>query len=149
MKARPEVGPFNLRPLSEPQQLFSHPPAHADLHLSTFWQAVFRIPNCFPSYVLHANSYGSGAAASCRGLAQIRDHALQRIRLYRGLPQDHRHTPRRTVLSTTEREGLLAFPGSTDECIRLYTFNESDLALIGGAPWRRRAVVEGPRPWMA
>lgn len=38
--------------------------------------------------------------------------------------------PRRTVLSTTERESLLAFPDSKDELIRHYTFNESDLALI-------------------
>ncbi|MFJ4292899.1 Tn3 family transposase [Cupriavidus sp. NPDC089707] len=38
--------------------------------------------------------------------------------------------PRRTVLSTTERESLLAFPDSQDELIRHYTFNESDLALV-------------------
>lgn len=38
--------------------------------------------------------------------------------------------PRRTVLSTTERESLLTFPDSKDELIRHYTFNESDLALI-------------------
>lgn len=38
--------------------------------------------------------------------------------------------PRRTVLSTNERETLLAFPASEEELIRHYTFNESDLALI-------------------
>ncbi|WP_020201300.1 Tn3 family transposase [Cupriavidus sp. WS] len=38
--------------------------------------------------------------------------------------------PRRTVLSTSERESLLAFPDSEDELIRHYTFNESDHALI-------------------
>jgi hypothetical protein len=38
--------------------------------------------------------------------------------------------PRRTVLSATERETLLAFPDSEDELIRHYTFNETDLALI-------------------
>ena len=38
--------------------------------------------------------------------------------------------PRRSILSTTERESLLAIPAAGDELIRLYTFNESDLALI-------------------
>ncbi|MDT4811277.1 Tn3 family transposase ISPa38 [compost metagenome] len=38
--------------------------------------------------------------------------------------------PRRTVLSTTERESLLALPDTDEELIRHYTFNESDLALI-------------------
>ncbi|CAG9187699.1 hypothetical protein LMG23994_07144 [Cupriavidus pinatubonensis] len=38
--------------------------------------------------------------------------------------------PRRTVLSTIERESLLAFPDSQDELIRRYTLNESDLALV-------------------
>lgn len=38
--------------------------------------------------------------------------------------------PRRTVLSTTERENLLSFPDTDAELVRHYTFNESDLALI-------------------
>jgi TnpA family transposase len=38
--------------------------------------------------------------------------------------------PRRSILSTTERESLLAIPVAGDELIRLYTFSESDLALI-------------------
>ncbi len=45
--------------------------------------------------------------------------------------------PRRSILSGPERDSLLAIPESTEELIRLYTFNESDLALIrqhrGGA----------------
>ncbi len=38
--------------------------------------------------------------------------------------------PRRSILSATERAGLLALPESQDDLIRLYTFDESDLALI-------------------
>ena len=38
--------------------------------------------------------------------------------------------PRRSILSATERDGLLAIPTAGDELIRLYTFNETDLALI-------------------
>ena len=38
--------------------------------------------------------------------------------------------PRRSILSATEREGLLAVPTAGDELIRLYTFNDTDLALI-------------------
>jgi TnpA family transposase len=38
--------------------------------------------------------------------------------------------PRRSILSATERESLLAVPEDRDELIRLYTFNEADLALI-------------------
>lgn len=38
--------------------------------------------------------------------------------------------PRRSILSTTERESLLTLPASDDELIRRYTFDESDLALI-------------------
>jgi TnpA family transposase len=38
--------------------------------------------------------------------------------------------PRRSILSATERESLLAIPVAGDELIRLYTFSESDLALI-------------------
>lgn len=38
--------------------------------------------------------------------------------------------PRRSILSTTERNNLLALPAEKDELIRLYTFNETDLAII-------------------
>jgi hypothetical protein len=38
--------------------------------------------------------------------------------------------PRRSILSTTERENLLALPQSRDDLIRYYTFSESDLSLI-------------------
>jgi len=38
--------------------------------------------------------------------------------------------PRRSILSATEREGLLAIPTASDELIRLYTFSDTDLALI-------------------
>ena len=38
--------------------------------------------------------------------------------------------PRRSILSATERESLFTIPAVGDELIRLYTFNEADLALI-------------------
>ena len=38
--------------------------------------------------------------------------------------------PRRSILSTTERDSLFALPESKDELIRLYTFNELDLSVI-------------------
>ena len=38
--------------------------------------------------------------------------------------------PRRSILSATERNNLLALPEAKDELIRLYTFNETDLAII-------------------
>ena len=38
--------------------------------------------------------------------------------------------PRRSILSASERETLLALPESQDDLIRYYTFNESDLSLI-------------------
>jgi len=38
--------------------------------------------------------------------------------------------PRRVVLSSHEKESLLALPERQDELIRYYTFNETDLALI-------------------
>jgi TnpA family transposase len=38
--------------------------------------------------------------------------------------------PRRSILSAAERESLLALPDATDELIRHYTFNESDLSII-------------------
>ncbi len=37
---------------------------------------------------------------------------------------------RRSILSTTERESLLALPDTEDEWIRHYTFSEADLSLI-------------------
>ncbi len=38
--------------------------------------------------------------------------------------------PRRSILSATERESLLALPDADDELIRHYAFNEADLSLI-------------------
>lgn len=38
--------------------------------------------------------------------------------------------PRRSILSATERESLLALPDAKDELIRHYTFNETDLSII-------------------
>jgi hypothetical protein len=38
--------------------------------------------------------------------------------------------PRRSILSATERDDLLAIPTADDELIRLYTLNDKDLALI-------------------
>ena len=38
--------------------------------------------------------------------------------------------PRRSTLSAAERDSLLALPESKDELIRLYTFSETDLAVI-------------------
>ncbi len=38
--------------------------------------------------------------------------------------------PRRSTLSTVEREQLLALPESSEEFIRQYTFSEADLSLI-------------------
>ncbi len=38
--------------------------------------------------------------------------------------------PRRSILSSAERESLLAFPETEGELIRHYTFSESDLSLI-------------------
>ena len=37
---------------------------------------------------------------------------------------------RRSILSTTERESLLALPDTEDELIRHYTFSEADQSLI-------------------
>ena len=39
--------------------------------------------------------------------------------------------PRRSILSAAERESLLALPEGKDELIRLCTFNDTDLAIIG------------------
>ena len=38
--------------------------------------------------------------------------------------------PRRSILSATERDGLLSLPESQEELIRYYTFSEPDLSLI-------------------
>ncbi|MBB3104802.1 DUF4158 domain-containing protein [Azomonas macrocytogenes] len=38
--------------------------------------------------------------------------------------------PRRSILSVTERESLLALPDTKDELIRHYTFSETDLSII-------------------
>ncbi len=38
--------------------------------------------------------------------------------------------PRRSILSTAERDSLMALPNTDEELIRHYTFNESDLSLI-------------------
>ena len=38
--------------------------------------------------------------------------------------------PRCSILSATERTSLLSMPQAQDDLIRLYTFSESDLALI-------------------
>jgi TnpA family transposase len=38
--------------------------------------------------------------------------------------------PRRSILSATERESLLALPDTQDELIRRYTLSDSDLAII-------------------
>jgi len=38
--------------------------------------------------------------------------------------------PRRSILSTAEREGLLALPDMEDQFIRHYTFSQSDLSVI-------------------
>lgn len=46
--------------------------------------------------------------------------------------------PRRSILPTAEREGLLVLPDTKDELIRHYTFSDSDLSIIrqrrGNAP---------------
>lgn len=38
--------------------------------------------------------------------------------------------PRRAILTTADRENLLALPETDDKLIRHYTFSETDLALI-------------------
>jgi hypothetical protein len=55
--------------------------------------------------------------------------------------------PRRSILSATERESLLTLPDAKDELIRLYTFNDADLARIlaasgrGKSAWFRGATL--------
>jgi len=39
--------------------------------------------------------------------------------------------PRRSILSVTERDSLLALPDTEDGLIRYYTFSDSDQSLIG------------------
>ena len=59
--------------------------------------------------------------------------------------------PRRSILSTSERDGLLALPDTQDELIRHYTFNDNDLALIrqrcGDANRLGFAVQMSRRSW--
>jgi TnpA family transposase len=38
--------------------------------------------------------------------------------------------PRRSILSTAERESLLALPDAKDDLIRYYTFSDNDLSVI-------------------
>lgn len=38
--------------------------------------------------------------------------------------------PRRSILSNTEKENLLALPNSREELIKYYTFSECDLSII-------------------
>ena len=38
--------------------------------------------------------------------------------------------PRRSILSASEREGLLVLPDNQDDLIRHYTFSETDLSII-------------------
>jgi TnpA family transposase len=38
--------------------------------------------------------------------------------------------PRRSILTTAERAGLLAIPESREELIRQYTFSDQDLSII-------------------
>lgn len=38
--------------------------------------------------------------------------------------------PRRSILSASERDSLLAIPDAKDELIRRYTFNDTELAVI-------------------
>ena len=52
--------------------------------------------------------------------------------------------PRRSILSATERESLLALPDAKDELIRHYTFNETDLSVIRQ---RRGAALLLAIPW--
>jgi hypothetical protein len=39
--------------------------------------------------------------------------------------------PRRSILSSTERESLIALPDAEEDLIRPYTFSETDLSIIG------------------
>jgi Domain of unknown function (DUF4158) len=38
--------------------------------------------------------------------------------------------PRRSILSASERENLLALPDNKDDLIRHYTFSDTDLSII-------------------
>jgi hypothetical protein len=38
--------------------------------------------------------------------------------------------PRRSILSASERESLLALPDTQEDLIRRYTLNESDMAVV-------------------
>ena len=57
--------------------------------------------------------------------------------------------PRRSILSATEREILLALPDAKDELIRLYTFKDADLSRIRqhrGAANRLGFAVQRKQP---
>ena len=57
--------------------------------------------------------------------------------------------PRRSILSAAERDGLLAIPEAQDELIRLYTFSDADLALIGQIltlRWQKSHRLSRPCP---
>ena len=43
--------------------------------------------------------------------------------------------PRRSILSASERDSLLALPDARDELIRYYTFSEADLSIIRRHRW--------------
>ena len=60
------------------------------------------------------------------GLDNVR-FFLFRVRtlLLRGVPM-----PRRSILSSAERDSLVALPDAKDEFIRHYTFTETDLSII-------------------
>ncbi len=48
--------------------------------------------------------------------------------------------PRRSILSSTERESLIALPDTEEDLIRHYTFSETDLSIIG----QRRSRANRP-----
>lgn len=61
--------------------------------------------------------------------------------------------PRRSILSATERESLLALPDAKDDLIRYYTFSDNDLSVIGPTVrfvqiWPRRRF-KGVARWSA
>ncbi len=54
--------------------------------------------------------------------------------------------PRRSILSATERDTLLALPESQDDLIRYYTFNDSDLSLNTGVRNSNQSISENGSP---
>ena len=56
--------------------------------------------------------------------------------------------PRRSILSATERESLLALPDAKDELIRQYTINgEAVPTGAAGAPFMRERAFTARTPW--